>query len=220
MIKNGSNKVRSYTRLRTDVIGLIKGHPVNILDVGCSNGALLGYLKKHRDIKFSVGIDNDDNFIHEAVGKADKIVKIDLDTLEFSVLENHKFDTVILADVLEHTKQPDLVLSEILKFSEDNAQIIVSLPNVQHWTAIKNLIAGRWPKNDRGLFDKSHLHFFTLRSIRDLAEECGLTIEVIHRNYRICDVPNIRINRLSKFFAFWPIKPYLTYQYVVRMRRS
>lgn len=214
-----SPKKTAYTFLRADIISLITIKPKLVLDVGCSNGVFLEFAKKKLGANFTTGIECDHELIHEARQKADEIVEADLDYLDVGVLGERRFDLIVLADVLEHTKDPVSVLREVLKAATENAEIIISLPNIQHWTAIKNLIGGVWPQRERGLFDKTHLRFFTLRSIVDLAAECGLQIESMHRNYRILDAMTSRINRFSHVLGFWPFAPYFTYQYVVRLRR-
>ena len=39
------NKKKAYTGLRYDVVALIIGHPLKVLEVGCSSGILLFILK-------------------------------------------------------------------------------------------------------------------------------------------------------------------------------
>jgi methionine biosynthesis protein MetW len=208
----------AYTGLRSDVIELIKGNPIKVLDVGCSNGVLLGYLKSKLGASYTVGIECDPGFAEEAAKNADRIIVADLDTFDVATLDESKFDLIVLADVLEHTKNPASVLREILKSAEPNAQVVLALPNIQHWTAIKNLFIGEWPQLERGLFDKTHLRFFTFRSIKDLADISGLEIEEVSCNFRFVDAPRSRINRFAKIFAFRPLKPFFAYQYVLRLR--
>ncbi len=214
-----SNQQRAaYTGLRDDVFNLIVGNPVRVLDVGCSNGTLLKLLKRQQNVKLAVGIELDPDLAEEAKQWADEVIISDLDGFKISQLEERQIDLIVLADVLEHTKNPQAVLQEILGAASKEAQIIISLPNIQHWTAIKNLLIGKWPQRERGLFDKTHLRFFTFESIQDLAESCGLVIEEVSRNYRITDAPDGRLNRFSRFLAFWPLRPFVTYQYVLRLR--
>lgn len=208
----------AYTGLRKDVIDLIKGHPSNVLDVGCSNGVLLDYLKKQNGALYAVGIEYDSVLAGEAISRADKVIVSDLDNFDVETLGNTKFDLIVFADVLEHTKEPYIVLKKILKLASENAQIVISLPNIQHWTAIKNLLICQWPQRERGLFDKTHLRFFTLRSIQELAVASGLEIEEISRKYRITDAAS-KINLFSRLFALGPLKPFLVYQYIVRLRQ-
>jgi methionine biosynthesis protein MetW len=212
-------KRSSYAGLRLDVISMISKKPNSVLDVGCSNGVFLQFAKNQLGAKFTVGIENDLEFIQEAMQRADKIIKMDLDFFSSEKLNSQKFDLIVLADVLEHTKDPFFVLNEVLNFATSDTKIIISLPNIQHWTAIKNLIIGKWPIRERGLFDRTHLHFFTLQSIEDLAAQCGLKIEKKIRNYRIVDKPDAKINSFARLFCFWPLAPYFTYQYVIRLSR-
>lgn len=211
-------KIASYTGLRKDVISMIEGAPSAVLDVGCSNGVLIDYLKTCFGLKYAAGIEFDYAFAKEASEKADTVFNSDLDGFDWSLLQWQSFDLIICADVLEHTKEPAEVLRNALRFASKDAQIIISLPNVQHWTAIGNLLRGKWPQRDRGLFDRTHLRFFTLASIYHLADDCGLTIDSVLRKYRVFDRPGGKINRFSRMLAFPPFKSFVTYQYVVSMR--
>ena len=215
-----NQKRSSYTSLRFDVVSMISHKPTCVLDVGCSNGVFLQFAKNQLGAKFTVGIESDQEFILEARQRADKVIKMDLDFFNSENLDSYKFDLIVLADVLEHTKNPSYVLHEILKFAKNDAEIIISLPNIQHWTAIKNLIIGSWPLRERGLFDRTHLRFFTLSSIESLALQCGLYIEKVIRNFRIVDEPSAKINYFSRLFCFWPLRSYFTYQYVLRLRKQ
>ena len=210
----------AYTNLRRDVIRLISSPVVNVLDVGCSSGLLLGYIKSEMNAEYAVGIELNSELAAEATRFADRVLIGNLESFNWDELERNKYDLVVLADVLEHTIEPAAILREVLKSSTPNSQIIISLPNIQHWSAIKNLITGRWPQLERGLFDKTHLRFFTLASIRELASSAGLEIEIITRNYRLTDKPGTRSNRVAMFLAKGPLKPFLTYQYVIKLKHA
>jgi len=218
MALTSDEQKKAYTGLRYDVVALIIGHPSKVLEVGCSNGILLDYLKVNLGATYTVGIECDPELAGEALHKADRIIVSDLDYFDADVLADSKFDLIVAADVLEHTKDPAAVMRAILKCASDNAQVVISLPNIQHWTAIKNLFIGQWPQRERGLFDKTHLRFFTLQSIKDLAAASNLEIERVSRNYRITDAPGSIINRFSGLFALGPLKPFVVYQYILRMR--
>ena len=220
LIKMSDKKRISYTGLRSDILSMISAKPSYVLDVGCSNGIFLEYAKKGLGASYTVGVEIDSDLSREAMQRADQIINADLDCIKGEQIGIEKFDLILFADVLEHTKEPASVLREILKTGTQDVHIIISLPNIQHWTAIKNLIIGEWPLRERGLFDKTHLRFFTLRSIVTLAEECGLKVEKVHRNYRIMDSPSSCINKLSRYVGFWPFASYFTYQYVIRLRRA
>jgi SAM-dependent methyltransferase len=210
----------AYIGLRSDVISLLETKSrYALLDVGCSTGTTLKYCKDTHIVNLAVGLEGNTAAAAEAKKYADHVLVCDLDCFSATLLSCYRFDLIFFADVLEHIKNPDILLNEILKLATDDVEVIVSLPNVQHWTAISNLCFGKWPRRDRGLFDETHLRWFTLDSIRSLAATNGLRIEKIKRNMRIFDQPGGRINSLARIMNFWPVRSFFTYQYVVRLKR-
>jgi hypothetical protein len=83
------------------------------------------------------------------------------------------FDVVLLGDVLEHLRDPWATLRALTALG---GRIVLSVPNVAHWTGRRALLRGRFPYAEHGLFDRTHLRFFTLASARALAEGAGLRI--------------------------------------------
>jgi hypothetical protein len=57
------------------------------------------------------------------------------------------------------------------------ARVIASIPNIAHWSARLALLGGRFAYAESGLFDATHLRFFTRRSARELAERAGYRVE-------------------------------------------
>lgn len=212
-------KWSSYTGLRSDVVKLVKSPPASVLDVGCSNGVNLAWLKSQFKVEKTVGIEMDERFVSEARAVADVVVSEDLDVLADELVDlGIEFDLIICADVLEHLKNPSAVLNNILRTAKPGAQLLISLPNVSHWTVIKNLILGVWPQRDRGIFDRTHLRWFTLKTIYDLARSNDFEIESVSENFRILDEPGGLVNRFSSFLRFLPGRRFFTYQYVVSCR--
>lgn len=212
--------LQSYTSARNDVLGLVQFSPNRALDVGCSNGALSEKLKEKFPSTYVVGIEYNTDLAKEANSKLDRVIIADLDSPLERALVDNSFDLLIFADVLEHTKEPQQVLTDLLKLSTPDAKIIISLPNIQHWTALYQLLRGRWPQRERGLFDRTHLRWFTRKSIVKLASDCQLSIVSIDRNFRILDRPGGRLNRWARFAAYLPLKDFLTYQYLIVLKKQ
>jgi hypothetical protein len=63
--------------------------------------------------------------------------------------------------------------------------VVVSLPNIAHWTGRRAVLRGRFPQDDHGLFDRTHLRFFTRASAHALAREAGFAV----RAERFADAP-------------------------------
>ena len=125
------------------------------------------------------------------------------------------FDCIIFADILEHLKNPWEILRSSVNFLNDGGVVIASIPNVRHYSTIINLLfKGYWPYRERGIHDRTHLRFFTLKNIRELFQYANLSIERIERNYRIIEKPH-QLNRFSKCFALYPCKELFTFQYLI-----
>ncbi len=87
--------------------------------------------------------------------------------IEDAPLEPGRYRTVVCGDVLEHTVDPVAVLGRLRAVATADALFIVSLPHVAHLAVRLLLLLGRFPRMERGILDKTHLHFYT----RDTAEE-------------------------------------------------
>ena len=92
--------------------------------------------------------------------------------LEREKIDGRGFDVVVFADVLEHLRDP----GSVLKSARGAQRTIVSLPNIGNWTARRQIVAGRFPLDDFGLFDRTHLRFFTRSSAEDLLLTSGWTV--------------------------------------------
>jgi SAM-dependent methyltransferase len=84
-----------------------------------------------------------------------------------------EFDLVILADVLEHLVHPERLLKSVHAVLGENGSVIVSLPNFGHWYPRLKILAGQWKYDEKGILDKTHLRFFSLRTGFALCAMCG-----------------------------------------------
>jgi len=146
----------------------------------------------------------------------DKIITGDVENINLKecFLANY-FDCIIFVDVLEHLRDPWRILQEITLFLKEGGVVVASIPNVRHYSTILNLIfKGQWPYRERGIHDKTHLRFFTLKNIKELFSGAYLKIIRLRRNYRIIEQPH-GINSMSKFLALPLIREFLTFQYLI-----
>lgn len=89
------------------------------------------------------------------------------------------YEVVVCADVLEHTADPVAVLRHLLGASTRDALFVVSLPNIAHIAARLLIMAGIFPQHDRGIFDRTHLHFYTRSTAVELIRSVGLVVESV-----------------------------------------
>jgi 2-polyprenyl-3-methyl-5-hydroxy-6-metoxy-1,4-benzoquinol methylase len=207
---------RGYSGYRPDIVTAIS-HPNigSVLDVGCGEGGIGAQLKGKTPAVEVYGIEGDPVLLAQAEEILDGCWAADLNAPDWaSPIKDKTFDVIIFADVLEHLKSPEKVLAAALPLLNKKGQIVICLPNVRHWSTFYYLyIKGVWPANDRGIFDKTHLHFFARRNILDLIHEAGLEVVLEKRNVRIIE-PWSWTNLPGRLLDWWPFRPFFTFQYI------
>jgi len=143
-----------------------------VLDIGCAGGYLAEILAQRG---FSVtGIDlpgtPHPSGIHFVAADLDR----GLPVLDAS------FDYIVCADVLEHLRQPERLLSECRERLAPGGALIASLPNSGHAYFRGQVLMGRFPQHDRGLFDRTHVQFYMWHGWVDLLARAGFLIETLH----------------------------------------
>jgi SAM-dependent methyltransferase len=86
------------------------------------------------------------------------------------------FDVVSFLDVLEHMVQPLDALASARRLLRTGGHVLVSVPNVGHWSIVRDLAAGRFDYGPVGILCGTHLRFFTARSLEQLLNEAGFEV--------------------------------------------
>ena len=134
-----------------------------ILDVGAAKGQL-GRLLMGSELTID-GVEPD---AAAAAAAAPYYRSMQRATVESADLTAHPYRVIVCADVLEHTADPSAVLQQLLKAATGDALLIASLPNIGHLAARAIIAAGHFPQHERGIFDRTHLHFYTRRTAVDM----------------------------------------------------
>jgi 2-polyprenyl-3-methyl-5-hydroxy-6-metoxy-1,4-benzoquinol methylase len=101
---------------------------------------------------------------------------LQLATIEDAKLPDDTYRLVVCADVLEHVIDPVAALQVLKKATTDDAVFLISLPNVAHIAVRLMLLFGFFPHMERGILDRTHLHFYTLDTARAMLESAGLKV--------------------------------------------
>jgi 2-polyprenyl-3-methyl-5-hydroxy-6-metoxy-1,4-benzoquinol methylase len=214
----------SYAALRSDVLDLIPQDARRILDVGCSTGAL-GKAAKQRDPSIEViGLELDPVAAEMARGPLDRVIEGNADEIDIIAegISRGYFDCIVYSEVLEHCCDPWLVLKRHRPALCRKGKVIASLPNALFWSVPGNLILGNWPYRERGIQDKTHPRFFTLKTMQAMFHAAGYRVSAMRRNYQIVERPmrgNRVLGRVAATMLF-PLRNFFTFQYVFLLERQ
>ncbi|PIE23541.1 MAG: methyltransferase [Planctomycetota bacterium] len=182
---------RYYSKIRQEMIDFLPSTAKTVLDIGCGEAAFASFIKD----KFGAevwGMERTPGPAAVAETKLDKVLVGDCES-RIKDLPDGYFDAVYFNDVLEHLVDPYEVLTAIKSKLSPNGVVISSIPNVRYFRVLKMLLVNKdWGYEKDGVMDRTHLRFFTSKSIRRIYKDLGYEI-LAHRG----------INRTKS------LKPYL-----------
>lgn len=181
-----------------------------VLDVGCWNGNL-GKLLINKKSCIVDGLDFEPTILKEAVLNGYRqtfLVDLNKDPQVLKRIKK-KYDVIVCADILEHIIDPQSVLHLLKDLLKPNGEVLISLPNVAFGLNRLNLLLGRWNYTEFGTLDKTHLRFFTAKTLKELVENAGLKI----RYFR----PYNQFGILAKIYPLDQVWPeFMCYQLLIK----
>ena len=165
----------NYDADRHELFQFVPADARRLLDIGCHAGAFGGALKKLRPIEIW-GIEPDAAACAVAAKHLDRTV---VGKFESGVdVPDGYFDVITFNDSLEHFPDPvpPLLLAR-QKLALDGVLVVV-LPNMRYIDSIMHLLVHKdWEYEECGVRDRTHLRFFTLRSMTRLFTNLGFVVE-------------------------------------------
>lgn len=164
-----------------------------VLDLGCSSGALLAYLRDERGCS-GFGIEIDDALLAQAIRRDVNVLQLNLED-GLAIFEDDSFDLVLQLDTLQNLRNTERVLRETARVGR---QAIVSFPNFAHWPNRLSVLRGRMPVTKvlpYQWYDTPNIRVGTFADFEILAGQCGLRVLEafgLHGGRRIDRWPNLR----------------------------
>ncbi|MFZ2224232.1 MAG: class I SAM-dependent methyltransferase [Candidatus Deferrimicrobium sp.] len=176
------NPSEYFRHPRPEMLAFLPSGAATALDVGCGEG-VFGGLAKQRLRAEVWGIERDRAAADAARSRIDRVLCGDL-VLLVDELPDAYFDCIVFNDVLEHLADPFAILSRVKGKVSRHGVIVCSIPNVRYFYTLKGLLVDKqWKYEEDGVLDRTHLRFFTMRSVRDMFLALGyevLTLQGIH----------------------------------------
>lgn len=166
-----------FSMARADFVDrLPRDASAKILEIGCGTGATGALALSEGCCGHYVGVELFEGAAAEASEILSEVITGNVETLEFD-WQPAAFDAIIFSEVLEHLVDPAAVLKKLSRFVRPGGMLLASSPNIAHWRVIRELIMGRFQLTDQGVFDRTHLRWFTPDTFAALAENSGFDVE-------------------------------------------
>ena len=217
------SKNPAYVLARQDVLSMVdESKPcTSLLDVGCSRGATAALFRASRpEISRAVGIELDQQAAQAArEASFDEVHCEDAEqVLSRLATQAERFDLILCGDVLEHLLDPWTALRHIRHLCTPHGQVIISLPNVAHYSTLVALLARKWPYASRGIHDRTHLRWFAERNLKDLYEQASFREVERKKKHRLLERPHKLNAKTEPFLANVPFVSGLTvFQFLSRL---
>lgn len=164
-----------YGEVREDVVPFLPAGVHDVLEVGCGRGVTGAYLQRRLGCRVT-GVELHPEVAADAATRLHAVLVGDLQTLEIP----ERFDAVLGCEIVEHLPEAAAFLARAGELIRPGGRIVLSIPNVGHWSVVEDLLAGRWDYLPIGLLCYTHYRFFTKKTLDDWLRRAGWKRFEIH----------------------------------------
>ena len=133
-----------------------------VLDVGCSDGTLMEFLKNNKNINIR-GLEISKDKVQKCIAKGLTVIEGNAEK-DLKQFPNKSFDYVVLSQTLQAFLDPELVINELLRVGK---KAIVTIPNFGYWKVRLHLLTKGTMPITKTLPDKwyntPNLHMCTIK---------------------------------------------------------
>jgi 2-polyprenyl-3-methyl-5-hydroxy-6-metoxy-1,4-benzoquinol methylase len=163
------------------------------------------------------GADIDAEAADEARRVCDQVVVGDLQHLAVGQLAE-RYQALVFGDTLEHLPDPAALLRRLSDLLDGSGVLVTSIPNVANWAIRLGLLFGRFRYTDRGILDRTHLRFYTMRTASDMLAEGGFEVTECTATVPVPYVSSPTVSRIAHVIGNrWP--SLFAYTFVIVARK-
>jgi len=152
-----------YQNYRKEMIRLLPEHYSKVLEVGCGEGNFRKNLSQENECW---GVEPIKASARKAAEKMDKVLIGTFNEMYDQIPDDY-FDLVICNDVIEHMTDHEEFFHSIKKKIKKEGCLVASIPNVRFISNLIELVIKKdWEYKYAGILDRTHLRFFTEKSLK------------------------------------------------------
>ena len=167
----------------------------HVLDIGCSDGILMEYLKDEKKVNIR-GIEISKSKVQNCIAKGLTVIEGNAEK-DLKQFPDNSFDYVVLSQTLQAFLNPENVIKELLRIGK---QAIVTIPNFGYWKIrLHLLLKGTMPVT-RTLPDEWYntptIHLCTIKDFVFFSKkkEFKLSKSIAMRSNKVSYINNVNLN--------------------------
>ena len=167
------NQWSSHSQIISQLSSLKPG--TRVLDIGTATGTI-GRMGESLGLRLT-GIEPNADWADTARPFYEAIEVGTIETCSEQFLRGNQ--VIILADVLEHMPDLEHSLKYLMSLQAAGTRIVISVPNIANIYVRLSLLMGKFDYTEQGILDKTHLRFFTRKTILQMLSRLNLKVEYI-----------------------------------------
>ena len=159
-----------------DIVARLPFDPTaSVLEIGCGRGETGALAIAQNRVRRYVGIEALPERAARAQEELSEVIVGDVEAIELEFLPA-EFDAVVLSDIVQHLREPAVLLRRLHRFVRPGGLVLASSPNFAHWKIIRELLLGRSPQPGHSAAGRADLHRFTPECFAGLFERTGYDV--------------------------------------------
>jgi SAM-dependent methyltransferase len=178
-----------YGETRADLLPFLPPTARDVLEIGCGRGRTGRLLEQTLGCRVT-GVELNPEVAADAAHHLSRVIVGDV----LTVTIDGRYDAIIASELAEHLHDLDAFLIKMKALLKPDGLILLSIPNVGHYSVVEDLLAGRWDYVPAGLLCYTHLRFFTQQTLADwmarLGFRCTITPQLTELPERFAQMPD------------------------------
>jgi uncharacterized protein (TIRG00374 family) len=161
---------RYFQRRKTEIIKNSLSMEKNdvLIDIGCGSGVQIKEIGK-MGYTLAIGIDVNLNAIRFARERSLPDTEFIIADSQYLPIKSSRADKIICAEIIEHLKNPQLLVNEIARVLKKGGTVVITTPNDRSVWGIYEFL---WDMVGRGRnYGETHLRFFSASDLRSYFPE-------------------------------------------------